>query len=58
MRAVCEGRGGMPQKGNRTRLQEVCGEEGGMQLGGAVEKDGEEGGEGRRTAANVVGAGG
>ena len=48
----------MPQKGNRTGLQEVRGEEGGVQLGGAVEKDREEGGEGRRMAADIVGAGG
>ena len=32
----------------------VRGEEGGVQPGGAAEKDREEGGEGRRTAADVV----
>ena len=54
LRAVCEGRGGMPQKGNRTGLQEVRGEKSGVQLGRAAKEDGEEGGEGRGKAADVV----
>ena len=30
LRAVCEGGGGVPQESNRTGLQEVRGEEGGV----------------------------
>ena len=48
----------MPQKGNWTRLQEVHGEEGGVQPGGVAKENGEEGGEGRRKVTDVVGAGG
>ena len=48
----------MPQKGNRTRLQEVRGEEGRVQPGGAVKENRKEGGEGGRKVADVVGAGG
>ena len=48
----------MPQKGNRTGLQEVRRKESGVQSGGTVKEDGEEGGEGRGEAAGVVRAGG
>ena len=44
----------MPQKGNRTGLQEVRGEEGGVQPGRVAKEDGEEGGEGGRKATDVV----
>ena len=56
LRAVCEGRGRMPQESNRTGLQEVRGKEGGVQPGGAAKENREEGGEGGGTAADVVGA--
>ena len=46
LRAVCKGRGGLPQKSNRTGLQEVRGEEGGVQSGRTAKENGEEGGEG------------
>ena len=48
----------MPQKGNWTGLQEVCGEKGGVQPGRVVKENGEEGGEGRGEATVVIGAGG
>ena len=46
----------MPQKGNRTRLQEVRGVKGGVQPGRAAEEDRKEGGEGRGTTMDIVGA--
>ena len=58
LRAVCEGGGRVPQKGNRTRLQTVRGEEGRVQPGGAAKENREEGGEGRGEATDIVGAGG
>ena len=48
----------MPQEGNWTRLQEVCRKEGGVQPGRVAEENGEEGGEGRGEATDIVGAGG
>ena len=57
LRAVREGGGRMPQKGNRTGLQEVHGAKGGVQPGRVAKENGEEGREGRGMAAVVVGAG-
>ena len=46
LRAVQQSGGGVPQKGNRTRLQEVRGAKGGVQSGRTAKENGEEGGEG------------
>ena len=56
LRAVYKGGGGLPQKSNWTGLQTVRREEGRVQFGGAVEENREEGREGGRKVADVVGA--
>ena len=54
LRVVHKGGGGMPQESNRSGLQTVCREEGGVQPGGAAKEDRKEGGEGRGEVADAV----